>query len=153
LSTLAKLLLLEDIRLDTDVPDKARLLEEIGRHMERFHALPQAWVIQSLSRREQVGSTGVGEGVAIPHARVRGLDRIQVAYMRLKLPIPYGAPDGKPVSDILVLLVPKEATEEHLKVLADASRMFIDSRFRTRLHACANPIDVRQVFADWKDAA
>jgi len=149
LNTIAELLQTEDIVLDLDVATKSQLFEEIGRHMEGRHGMPQAWVVLSLSRREEVGSTGLGEGVAIPHARIKDLDRIQMAYLRLASPIPFAAPDGKPVSDILVLLVPKQATEEHLSILADATRMFSDARFRERLHLCKDSSAVLQLFATW----
>jgi len=149
LNTIAKLLRQEDILLNLRVSNKKQLLEEIGRHMELAHALPQEWVAASLSRREKVGSTGLGDGFAIPHARVKDLDRIQVAYVRLKLSIPFGAPDDKPVSDILVLLVPKQSAEEHLIILADATRMFSDQRFREQLKLCGTPHEVKRLFETW----
>ena len=149
LKTIADHLHAEDIVLDVDVATKSQLFEEIGLHMEGRHGIPQAWVVLSLSRREEVGSTGLGEGVAIPHARIKDLDRIRIAYFRLASPIPFAAPDGKPVSDILVLLVPKQATEEHLSILADATRMFSDASFRERLHLCEDSSAVLQLFATW----
>ena len=111
--------------------------------------MPKAWVAVSLFRREQIGSTGLGKGVAIPHARVKNLERIQVSYVGLKSPIPFDAPDGKPVSDIIVLLVPKQATEEHLQILSEASLMFSDGQFRERLHLCKNALEVKHLFATW----
>ncbi|WP_366504391.1 PTS sugar transporter subunit IIA [Propionivibrio sp.] len=74
---------------------------------------------------------------------------MQVSYVGLKSPIPFDAPDGKPVSDILVLLVPKQATEEHLQILAEATQMFSDGRFRERLHQCKHAQEVKQLFATW----
>ena len=149
LKSIADRLAERDIILDLDVADKDRLFAEIGRHMEAAHGMPQAWVVLSLSRRELVGSTALGEGVAIPHARIKDLFRIQLAYVRLKSPIPFGAPDGQPVSDILVLLVPKQATEEHLAILAEATRLFSNVSFRERLDQCGQPAAVKQLFADW----
>lgn len=149
MKTISDFLRSEDIILDLDVTTKSQLFEEIGRHMESRHGMPQAWVVLSLSRREDVGSTGLGEGIAIPHARIKDLERIVVGYFRLAAPIPFAAPDAKPVSDILVLLVPKHATEEHLAILADASRMFSESGFRERLHLCDQASAVRQLFATW----
>ena len=115
--------------------------------------MPKDWVAVSLSRREQVSSTGLGEGFAIPHARVKDLDRIQVAYVRMKSPIPFGAADGKPVSDILVLLVPKQSADEHLTILADATRMFSDRRFREQLQRCGTPQEVLQLFGAWSTSS
>jgi PTS system nitrogen regulatory IIA component len=149
MSTIADFLEQEDILLDLDVSSKAQLFDEVGRHVEGLHAMPQAWVTSGLTRREQVGSTGLGQGIAIPHARVKDLKRILVVYVRLKLAIPFDAPDGKPVSDILVLLVPKQATEEHLVILADAAQLFSDRHFREQLHLCGNRTDAKQVFETW----
>lgn len=153
LNTIAELIWPENIRLDLDVSSKSRLFEEVGQLMEREHALPQAWVAASLAHREKIGSTGLGEGVAIPHARVKDLERIQVAYVRLKNPIPFDAPDGKPVSDVLVLLVPKQATEEHLSILAEATQMFSDPSFRECLHQCAHAMEVKHLFESWRLAS
>lgn len=149
MSTIADLISPEDILLDVSVSGKSKLFEEVGRHMERRHSMRQAWVTAGLCRREQVGSTGLGDGVAIPHARVKNLDRIQVAYLRLEAPIPFDSPDGKPVSDILVLLVPTQAAEEHLTILADATRMFSARSFRERLQHCGNPLQVKRLFVAW----
>lgn len=69
LNTIAKYLWPEDILLDIEVASKSQLFDAIGRHMEREHAMPRERLVVGLSRREQVGSTGLGEGVAIPHTR------------------------------------------------------------------------------------
>jgi nitrogen PTS system EIIA component len=149
LKTIASYLCPEDIWLDADMSSKSSLFDAIGQHLEQEHSLPRDSVSQGLSRRERLGSTGLGQGIAIPHARVTNLNRILVAYMRLKSPIPFDAPDGEPVCDILVLLVPKEATEEHLTILADATQMFGDRRFRARLRQCADPLAVKRLFDTW----
>lgn len=149
MTTISDLLRTEDIIFDLAVRTKSRLFEEVGRHMEEMHGMPQAWVILSLTRREAVGSTGLGDGVAIPHARIKDLDRIQLAYVRLASPIPFDAPDGKPVTDVLGLLVPKEATEEHLRILAEATKMFSDQGFRERLRLSANASEAKKQFDAW----
>jgi PTS system nitrogen regulatory IIA component len=149
LNTIASILCSDDISLGVDVSSKADLFDTIGRQMELLHDLPHESVALGLSRREQLGSTGLGQGVAIPHTRVKDLSRILVAYLRLKSPIPFDAPDEKPVSDILVLLVPKQATEEHLRILADATQMFADRQFRARLQQCSNSLEVERLFKTW----
>jgi PTS system nitrogen regulatory IIA component len=149
LSNIAELLEPDDILLNLVVSSKAQLFDEIGRHTERVHAMPQAWVTSGLTRREQVGSTGLGQGIAIPHARVKNLNQIRVIYVRLEVAISFDAPDDIPVSDILVLLVPKQATEEHLVILANAAQMFSDRYFREQLHLCGNRTDAKQLFDAW----
>ena len=152
MNMIAELLSEKDILLDLEIASATRLLQEIARHMECRHGLPEAWVFLALSRREKVGSTALGEGVAVPHARIQGLQEIRVTYIRLKSPVPYDAPDGKPVSDILVILVPKAATEAHLRILAETSQFFSDAGFRQRLHACENVLEARRVFTGWSPA-
>jgi nitrogen PTS system EIIA component len=148
LNAVARYLLPQDVRLDLDVANKRQLFHAIGQHMHREHGLSPDEVVLNLSRREQAGSTGLGEGVAIPHARVGSLDRTYAFYARLKSPIPFDSPDGRPVSDVLVLLVPRPASEEHLEILADAMQVLSDRRFRKRLHASVNPSQIVEVFRE-----
>jgi nitrogen PTS system EIIA component len=153
LNAVARYLLTQDVCLDLDVATKRQLFHAVGQHMHREHGLSPDDVVLSLSRREQAGSTGLGEGVAIPHARLERLDRIYALYVRVKSPIPFDSPDGKPVSDILVLRVPKPATEEHLTILADAMQLLSDRRFRKRLHASSNAHEATEVFREAAAAA
>lgn len=139
----------QDILLDLEIAGPVRLLHEIAEHMAACHGLPRAEVFLALSRREKVGSTALGEGIAVPHARVQDLSEIRVAYLRPKSPIPYDSPDGKPVTDVLVILVPKPANEAHLRILAETTLLFSDTGFRQRLHASKSAGEARQVFAAW----
>ena len=113
-------------------------MEEIARVVGERHGLHAVDVYASLVERERIGSTALGCGVAMPHARVKGLARPVAAFVRTRLAIPFDAPDVKPVTDVLVLLVPRQATDEHLLLLAQAAEMFCDHSFRedlARLHA------------------
>lgn len=150
---IAELLSADDILLDLEVSCKDQLIEQLSRHMQRVHGLPHHSVAASLFHRERIASTALGEGAAVPHARVKELDQIRVAYVRARLPICFDAPDGKPVSAALVLLVPKQATEEHLTILAEAAQMLSDRRFRERLDRCEHPLEVKRVFDSWPMAA
>jgi nitrogen PTS system EIIA component len=147
-NSVARYLLAQDVRLDLDIANKRQLFLAIGQHMRREHALSPDSVVSGLSRREEAGSTGLGEGVAIPHARIDGLDRIYAFYARLKSAIPFDSPDGRPVLDVLALLVPNLATEEHLTILADAMQLLSDRRFRKRLHASGNVREALEVFRE-----
>jgi PTS system nitrogen regulatory IIA component len=138
----------EDVYLDLDVATKRQLFHVIGQHMFRQHGLSAQEVVLNLSQREQAGSTGVGDGVALPHARVDGLTRIYAFYAYLRTPIPFDSPDGKPVSDVVALLVPKPATQEHLTVLADAMQLLSSRRLRKRLHASRSARDAMAVFRE-----
>ena len=149
-NAVAAILAPSDILLDLDVSTKDRALEEIARFIGTRHGLVDGDVRASLVEREKIGSTAVGCGVAIPHARVRDLIRPIAAFVRTKIPIPFDAPDGKPVSDLFVLLVPRHATETHLRILAQVAEMFFDVSFREGLRMRADVDGIHTAFAQWR---
>jgi PTS system nitrogen regulatory IIA component len=148
-NVIAKLLTRGDICLDVDVSEKQQMFDQIGLLMEHHHGLAYDFVVRGLARREAAGSTGLGQGVAIPHVRLKGLSQSQAVYLRPQQPMPFDAPDGMPVTDFLVLLVPEPASNEHLEILAEAARLFSDSRFREQLRACADAGEVIRLFGGW----
>jgi PTS system nitrogen regulatory IIA component len=152
LNEIAHYLSAHDICLDWDVADKAALFDAIGQHIEREHDLSHEWVVQALSRREQNGSTGLGEGVASPHARVDGLERTIAVYARLPSAIPFDAPDDKPVSHVLALLIANPPSARHLNLLSEVARLFSDQWFRERLDAAADRHEVKDLFSTWRTA-
>jgi nitrogen PTS system EIIA component len=152
MNPVGELLEIDDIQLDIDVPDKARLLQRIASLLARRLHLSDAEVLESLMAREQLGSTGLGHGVAIPHARMLQCNAVAGVFVRTKFAIPFDAPDRKPVSLFLALVVPKQATERHLQLLATAATMFDDRAFRDRLGACPDPSAARELLAAWPDS-
>ncbi|GAD22081.1 PTS sugar transporter subunit IIA [Acidovorax sp. MR-S7] len=138
-----------DILLGVQATGKRELFEMIGKHMEVAHDVPADSVASSLQRRELAGSTALGRGVAIPHARVKELDRIRLVYARLAPALSFDTPDGMAVSDVVALMVPAPATQDHLDVLAHVASLFSDQDFRKALHACQDPIQVKEVFERW----
>jgi len=148
-NTLGALLALEDILLDVVSGSKADLIDEIGQHVESVHGLARGSVAPALNHRERISSTALGRGVALPHARVQGLEQILLVYLRLRFAIAFDAPDESLVTDVLVLLVPKKAAQEHLDLLAQASSLLSDARFRERLHQCQTPQEAKQLFESW----
>lgn len=149
-NAIATILNPSDVLLDLDVPTKKRALEEISRFLGARHGLVDGEVYASLVEREEIGSTALGQGLAIPHARVPGLSQAIAAFVRTEIPIPFDAPDGKPVGDMLVILVPQAATDAHLLLLAQAAEMFCDLSFRERLRASVDAADVHATFAQWR---
>ncbi len=116
--------------------------------VERRYGINHALVFRALWRREQSGSTGLGHGIAIPHARIAGMNEPIVLFMCTKHPIAFGAPDHKPVSLLFVILIPEHATAEHLQILATVSEMFSDRDFRDRLTAAREPEAIWRLFVD-----
>ena len=113
---------------------KAEALHRLGELLARGEPrLDPREVEQVLREREQLQSTGVGGGVAIPHGAVERLDRLRGAVLLCPKPIPFDAIDGAPVSILFAVVGPKRATGEHLKSLARISRLLRDDGFRERL--------------------
>jgi len=143
-----RLLSSDHIVVGLDVRDKRCALEQAARMVERRYNIDHAPILRALWRREQIGSTGLGYGIAIPHARIAGLNEPIVLLLRTKLPIVFGAPDHKPVSILFVILVPEHANEEHLQILASASEMLSNEAFRLRLCAADEPDAIQRLFGD-----
>ena len=133
MNLIAKLLPPTNVILDLDVSSKKRVFEQVGLLFENNHQIARSQVFDSLFAREKLGSTGLGQGIAIPHGRIKGLKEAVGALVRMKQPIPFDAPDGQAVSLIFVLLVPDRATDVHLQILSELAQMFSDRPFRERL--------------------
>ena len=118
-------------------------------------ALIPAIVLAGLNEREQLGSTGFGQGVAIPHAKIEGLGRIYGLFARLGEPVDYKAIDGRPVDLVFLLLSPPDAGAEHLKALAAISRVTRDAATLERLRGARSRDALAALLmgADERDAA
>lgn len=146
--TLARLCPIEDILLDAKVQNRQQLFEHVAQHLHQRYGLPAVQITQRLMERERLGSTGLGKGVAIPHARLAGLQVPLAVFIRPESPIPFDAPDGKPVGELFLLLVPEHANQDHLQLLAAAARLFCTQPFRTTLRNASRPEEVRRLLLD-----
>ncbi|MBB3764802.1 PTS sugar transporter subunit IIA [Sphingomicrobium lutaoense] len=111
------------IRTSLSARNKRQLLQSLGQAAAQKLGLDAAAIVDSLLEREQLGSTGFGGGVAIPHGKVEGLDRVYGLVARLEEPIDYGAIDKMPIDVVFLLLSPPDAGAEHLRALAAISRV------------------------------
>jgi len=152
MNPLGNLLTTDDIRLDVDVSTKEQLLRQVASLLAARQGLSEGPILEGMHAREQLGSTGVGHGVAIPHARMAQCSAAAGVFVRTKIGIPFDAPDGRPVSVFLGLIVPNMANERHLQLLATAAGMLSDRAFREKLRACTDPAAVRELLAAWPDA-
>jgi PTS system nitrogen regulatory IIA component len=118
---------------------KRQVLSVIADVAARTLNLDPAVVLEALLEREAAGSTGVGYGIAVPHARVEGLDRIRGVFVRLDHPIPYEAVDGQPVDLLFALLAPPSASSDHLRALARVSRLMRQPDLRAQLRQARSP--------------
>lgn len=153
MNLISKILLPDNILLDTESSSKKRVFERAGLLFENKQQIARSTVFDSLFAREKLGSTGLGQGVAIPHGRIAKLRDATAAFIKTSNPIPFDAPDGQPVNMIFVLLVPERATDLHLQLLGELAQMFSDPNFREQLNACNDPAAVYQLFCNWNAAA
>jgi nitrogen PTS system EIIA component len=152
MNLISKILLPENILLDTESTSKKRVFERVGLLFENNQQIARSQVFDSLFAREKLGSTGLGQGVAIPHGRIAKLRDATAAFVMTSHPIPFDAPDGQPVNLIFVLLVPERATDLHLQILGELAQIFSDTQFRNRLLACKDTASIHQLFDEWNSA-
>ena len=153
MNLISKILLPDNILLDTESTSKKRVFERVGLLFENNQKIAHSQVFDSLFAREKLGSTGLGQGVAIPHGRIAKLRDASAAFVKTSHPIPFDAPDGQPVNLIFILLVPERATDQHLQILGELAQMFSDTQFRNRLLACNDTASIHQLFYDWSSSS
>ena len=153
MNLISKLLPAQNVAPDLDVSSKKRVFEHAGLIFENNQNIARSQVFDSLFAREKLGSTGLGQGIAIPHGRIKGLKEAVGALIRMREPIPFDAPDGLPVSLIFVLLVPERATDLHLQILSELAQMFSDRVFREQLVVAASADAMHQLIAEWQPHA
>ncbi|UXY15278.1 PTS IIA-like nitrogen regulatory protein PtsN [Chitiniphilus purpureus] len=150
MSLISKVLPSSNVFLEMDVGSKKRVFEQVGILFENSYGIARSVVFDSLFAREKLGSTGLGQGVAIPHGRIKGLKVATSAFVRLKNPIPFDAPDGKPVSLIFVLLVPANATDLHLQILSELAQLFSDKTVRDELAKVEDAAEAWKLITTWE---
>ena len=141
------LLRAEDVMLDLHVTTRQGLFDVAAAHFARHWALPQATIVDRLLARERIGSTGLGQGLAIPHARLEEATNVAALFVRPEYPISFDAPDGKPVSDLLLMVVPARSPQMYLVLLSEIAQLFGDRAFREKLRAASDPAAVAACFA------
>ncbi|BAU72641.1 PTS IIA-like nitrogen regulatory protein PtsN [Metapseudomonas furukawaii] len=128
---------------------KKRVLEQIAKLVARdLPDLDYQDIFESLVSREKLGSTGFGNGIAIPHCRLAGCTAPISAVLRLDAPVDFDAIDGAPVDLLLVLLVPEAATDEHLELLRQIASMLDRADVRERLRQAPDSTSLYQVVVD-----
>ena len=150
MNLISKILHPDNVLLDTESSSKKRVFERVGLLFENNQQIARSTVFDSLFAREKLGSTGLGEGVAIPHGRIAKLRDATAAFVKTSHPIPFDAPDGAPVELIFVLLVPERATDLHLQILGELAQMFSDPEFRRQLNACPDAASIHALFVNWE---
>lgn len=150
MNVLSRLFTTDSINLNAQASCKAQAFENAGQYFETKLHIPSDKLLSFLNARETLGSTGLGFGVAIPHGRIKGLQEPCAALFKLQNPIEFGAPDGKPVSLLIFLLIPEKATQEHLEILAVIAQLLTNPQTRDQLQNETDPEKVRDLICYWE---
>ena len=147
MTTLGDLMSAGAVECDVATPNKKTLFQHFAQNAAREYGLDAGVVAERLTERERLGSTGFGKGVAIPHGKIEGLDHIVALFARLAAPIDFQAIDDLPVDLVFCLLSPPDAGADHLKALAQASRMLRDTGFVAKLRGAGSDDALYALFA------
>lgn len=149
MNLIAPLISPETTLLDMSFSSKKKLFEHAADLCARTYNLKSSDIFTSLFDRERLGSTALGCGIAIPHGRIKGLHDACGAFYRLETPLEFDAPDNVPVRLCFVLLVPKDANEQHLQILGELAQLFGDEAMRTRLLAVDDAPELIALIGSW----
>ena len=144
--TLDQILAPERVRSGVPSGSRKRTLQMLGEVLAGTEpGISAQAVFDRLVARERLGSTGLGDGCALPHARVPGLGHTLAAFLRLEHGVDFDAPDQEPVDLVFGLLVPDESTDEHLQVLAAIAQVLSDATLRSSLRSAEEPGRIREI--------
>jgi len=133
MNDLSELIAADSVDAAVAAANKKGLFQLLAAAAARRTGLPAKAIVSTLTEREKLGSTGFGGGVAIPHGKIEGLDKVFGYFARLSTPVDYQAVDEMPVDLVVLLLSPPDAGADHLKALAGVSRMFRDRQILAKL--------------------
>jgi nitrogen PTS system EIIA component len=144
---IAEILTQDRVIASLRVSDKAQLLQELARRAAAVLTIPQNTILDALEAREKLGSTGLGQGFALPHARIEGLDRFFGLFAKLARPMAYDAVDDNPVDLVFLLLIPSSTTVNYVSILAAISRRIRDKELAGRLRKTENAAALHALLA------
>jgi PTS system nitrogen regulatory IIA component len=144
-------IVIERIACQQQIGSKKRIMEKLGELLASHEpGLSSKLVFDQLLDRERLGNTGLGMGIALPHARMREVERPVGAFIQLAIPVDYDAIDQRPVDLAFGMLVPESAREEHLQLLARLAGLFSHPRLCAELRDARTPEQVVRHFEEWE---
>lgn len=147
---LVDLLNIDRVLIDPDISSKKRLLEGAAQLIaDATASVTRPEVFDSLISRERLGSTGLGNGIALPHGRIASADQPYAAFIRLGEGINYDALDDQPVDLVFCLVIPEGGNENHLQVLAQLAEMFSDPQVSAKLRSAESAHELYEIIAGW----
>jgi nitrogen PTS system EIIA component len=150
MNALAQLITINNILLDIEASSQEELFEFVGQLFEKNFGIASSTVQNCLLDRENLGSTGLGHGLAIPHGRVKNLSDAHLAFVRTREGIDFKAPDQEMVKAFVVMLVPEQATQEHLEILSQVAQVLSDKETKALLFTETKRENIHQLLTTLK---
>ena len=150
MNRLGEILKADQVIVNVDTTSKKRVFEHAGLIFESKCGVARSKVFDSLFARERLGSTGLGDGIAIPHGRIEGLKEAVATVLSLNSPIPFDASDNIPVHLLIFLLVPVDASQKHLEILGEVAEMLSDKNLRMHLEHPKNADILYSKLCEWR---
>ena len=136
------------VRLVSSITSKKRLFHELADVVASVYGLDANDAVEALMERESLGPTGVGNGIALPHARMAGLDRVTGVFLRIEKPLDFDAVDRQPVDLVFSLFAPADSGVAHLQALAVVSRTMRDPNICAKLRANVDPVTLHALLTE-----
>jgi PTS system nitrogen regulatory IIA component len=150
MNRLAQILPAGNVLVGVQATSKKRVFEQAGLLFESQQGITRSTVTDNLFKREHLGSTGLGYGVAIPHGRLKSLKQPVAAILRVQDPIPFDAPDEQPVTLLIFLLVPESATQRHLDILSEIADLLSDKTMRESMKSAPSAAELHALVQNWE---
>ncbi len=145
---LSELLKPNAVKVVANLTSKKRLFQDLGEIASAAYGLDPNQAADALQERETLGPTGVGHGVALPHARISGIDRVVGVFLRVEKPLDFSSVDRQPVDLVFALFAPLDSGVEHLKALALVSRTLRDQSLCGKLRANSDPATLHAILTE-----
>ena len=140
---------LSSIYLEVDVDSKKALFKEIGKIAEKKIKVESVKIIEKLNKREMLGSTGVGQGAAIPHTKIEGISKTIVLFLKLKNSIDFSSPDKRNVDLIFAIITPEDTQSEHLLILSSISNFLKKDGNLEKLRSLNDANNTMKIFSKY----
>ncbi len=140
---------LSSIYLEVDVDSKKALFKEIGKIAEKKIKVESIKIIEKLNKREMLGSTGVGQGAAIPHTKIEGISKTIVLFLKLKNSIDFSSPDKRNVDLIFAIITPEDTQSEHLLILSSISNFLKKDGNLEKLRSLNDANNTMKIFSKY----
>jgi PTS system nitrogen regulatory IIA component len=143
-------LLPEFINMDLESRDKKSVLEELAAPLSKHSKIKSDELVKILLERERLGSTGIGKGIAIPHGKVKGLDKLMIGFGLSRKGVNFESMDDKPVFIFFVIITPEDSTGDHLKVLAKISKILRSDEIRQQIKNASDSEEILDIISEYE---